>query len=181
MKRPDLSQYTTQQLVDELLIRRFFSFVNQNGPIPEHRPELGACWLWTKKPDKEGYARIQYESRPTRAHVFAYEKFVGSIPSRLVIDHLCRVRHCVNPKHLEAVTRRENNLRGASLWARQSRRTHCIHGHLLAGSNLYVVKTKQGNERRQCRKCRSTTMKKWWRSQGWQNLDGIKGSYAALH
>lgn len=75
-----------------------------------------------------GYFRVpghQY------AHRVAYEGAHGPIPTGLVIDHLCRVRWCCNPEHLEAVTDKVNILRGESPPARNARKTHCERGHEL--------------------------------------------------
>lgn len=78
-----------------------------------------ACWLWIGARTGAGYGEIQAGHRspagylaPTLAHRFAYEYFIGPIPAELQIDHLCRVRHCVNPAHLEPVTNWENGRRG---------------------------------------------------------------------
>jgi hypothetical protein len=70
------------------------------------------CWLWRGTIDGNGYGRFFVSGRPVRAHRWAYEYWCGRIPRRLEIDHLCRVRHCVNPWHLEAVTHPENVRRG---------------------------------------------------------------------
>lgn len=73
------------------------------------------CWLWKGAVDKTtGYAKF-HDGRTVNAHRWAYLTFVGPIADGLDIDHLCRVRHCVRPDHLEAVTRRENLMRGATL------------------------------------------------------------------
>lgn len=66
------------------------------------------------------------------AHRLSYELHKGEIPEGLEIDHLCRNRWCVNPDHLEAVTRRENIMRGdgpKKLGELNSKKTHCKHGH----------------------------------------------------
>ncbi len=65
---------------------------------------------------------------------------VGQIPSGLTLDHLCRVRNCVNPAHLEPVTHRENTLRGDGVTAINARKTSCHRGHPFAGENLYVLR-----------------------------------------
>lgn len=82
------------------------------------------------------------------AHRVAYELFVGPIPEGLTLDHLCRVRHCVNPLHLEPVTRGENTRRNDSAPSQNARKTHCIRGHALIPENLYP--RKYG---RQCKLC----------------------------
>lgn len=71
------------------------------------------CWLWQGhiNPDT-GYGYRQVRGKTWRAHRFSYVHFVGEIPDGLVLDHLCRVRHCVNPDHLEPVTPQENVERG---------------------------------------------------------------------
>ena len=72
---------------------------------------LTSCWLWTSPLDRDGYGHIQIGRKMCRAHRVAYEWLVGPIPEGLTIDHLCSVRNCVNPSHLEPVTAAENALR----------------------------------------------------------------------
>jgi hypothetical protein len=94
---------------------RFWVKVNKNGPVPEHRPELGPCWLWTGGTYPSGYGEFWLKSagRPIPAHHFAYKLLVGPIPEGLEPDHLCYVRPCVRALgHLEPVTRAENSRRG---------------------------------------------------------------------
>lgn len=74
------------------------------------------CWLWTGATSPQGYGRfnagLREDARNVLAHRWSYEHHVGPIPDGLDLDHLCRVRHCVNPEHLEPVTRQENVQRG---------------------------------------------------------------------
>ena len=88
----------------------------------EPEPNTG-CWLWTAAL-KNGYGRITMMNpkRKTAAHRVSYEAFVGPIPEGLTLDHLCRVRCCVNPAHLEPVTMRENIMRGTSIVGQRMRR-----------------------------------------------------------
>ena len=115
------------------------------------------CWLWTGSLSVGGYGRYAVNRRPKTAHRVIFEALVHSVEPPLDLDHLCRVRRCVNPEHLEPVTRSENTLRGLlpSVVAAGNRRaaalaTHCANGHLYTPSNLYVA---PGGQRR-CRTCR---------------------------
>ncbi len=105
-----------------------------------------SCWLWTGAKQTAGYGVLS----DRLAHRLSYERWKGPIPAGLTIDHLCRVRHCVNPEHLEAVTLAENVLRGESLPARNARRTHCPQGHPYDQENTHV-NPKTGW--RMCRAC----------------------------
>jgi hypothetical protein len=72
------------------------------------------CWLWTASRDRGGYGHVGWEGKVVTAHRLVYRLLVGPIPGDSPLDHLCRVRHCVNPEHLEPVTNRENSRRGAN-------------------------------------------------------------------
>jgi hypothetical protein len=89
------------------------------------------CWLWQGALRPDGYVQMRAgsPSRLVYAHRASYEEFVGPIPEGLTLDHLCRMRHCVNPEHLEAVTHRENCLRGTGVSAVAATRTTCPRGH----------------------------------------------------
>jgi hypothetical protein len=89
--------------------------VDKDGPVPEHAPELGPCWVWTASRNRNGYGNFKWPGTGTglggkyaSAHVYAYTTLVGSIPDGLTLDHLCRNRPCVNPAHLEPCTQEEN-------------------------------------------------------------------------
>lgn len=86
----------------------------------------GDCWIWQGVVGRHGYGR---HGRNDLAHRAVYAELVGPPPSEL--DHLCRVRRCVNPDHLEPVTHRANVLRGGSPAARKARQMTCIRGHAL--------------------------------------------------
>jgi hypothetical protein len=112
------------------------------------RHPLTGCWLWTACTNAFGYGTLWVNVRPMLAHRVAYELFVGPIPEGLNLDHLCRVRRCVNPAHLEPVTQRENVMRGISVTAKNAAVTHCHQGHPFDDANTY-----RNNGKRQCRIC----------------------------
>lgn len=116
------------------------------------------CWLWIASVSS-GYGYFQYAGKREPAHRVSYKLFRGSIPKGLQIDHLCRVRRCVNPEHLEAVTVRENVLRGNGPTARHARKTHCPRGHEFTPENTYIWSI---HKNRACKTCvRSYQNKKY--------------------
>lgn len=113
------------------------------------------CWIWLSTIHRKGYGEISVAGRGTwkqKAHRVAYELYVGPIPVGLQIDHLCRVRCCVNPEHLEPVTSQVNCSRGdtgkfTSAWQRS--KTSCPAGHPYNEENTY----RRPNGSRKCRVC----------------------------
>ncbi len=91
---------------------------DRNQPIESRflskirKDEESGCWLWLACTGKDGYGYVRYNGRRRAAHIVSYLIFMGPIPEGLELDHLCRVRNCINPAHLEAVTRKINVLRG---------------------------------------------------------------------
>ena len=126
------------------LMDRFWAKVS-----PE--PNTG-CWLWSGCDNGEGYGTVYSGGKNHKAHRVSYELHNGKIPDGLQIDHLCRVRCCVNPDHLEAVTQKTNVQRGEAV--KKCREhfaaiTHCPQGHPYSGDNLRI--TTSGS--RLCREC----------------------------
>ena len=140
-------RFTNGQIVSPAV--RFFAKVNLAGPISDRRPDLGPCWLWTGTLSKWGYGDFTNFDSHTAAHRFSYEYHIGLIPLGFEVDHLCFVRACVNPQHLEAVTKRENILRGDSPPAKAALATHCPQGHSYDLFNTYY----RPDGRRLCRTC----------------------------
>jgi hypothetical protein len=113
--------------------------------------DAGGCWIWQLACIDKGYGRITVRKRIYSAHRFSYTTFVGPIPEGLTIDHLCGVRPCVNPDHLEPVSQRVNNLRSPhTLNSQNARKTHCPQGHPYDAANTYIIPSTRG---RMCRTC----------------------------
>jgi len=132
---------------------RFWIKVKEN-------PETG-CWVWTARRDSDGYGHFKFVGCSLRAHRLAYRMLVGSIPSWLEIDHLCRNPACVNPAHMELVAHQENCRRGLVGQAgaiRQRAKTHCPRGHPYDEANTY--RSRGG---RYCRTCKREAMRRWRR------------------
>ncbi len=119
-------------------VARFYSAVT-------FEPNSG-CWLWLSLVNGGGYGRFYDGTRQVQAHRYAYATFVGHVADDLEVDHACRNRICVNPSHLEVVTRVENARR------RSAAQTHCKNGHALTPENTYLD-IRRGWQT--CRICRS--------------------------
>jgi hypothetical protein len=115
------------------------------------------CWLWTGA-ITEGYARAYKRSHPMTAsisvHKFVYELFFPPVKE---LHHICETKCCVNPKHLQPVTRSEHRMLSPS---RYRNITHCINGHPFSEENTYLVKN--SHHPHGARKCK-TCAREWWR------------------
>ena len=120
---------------------------------------VGECVPHTGYINEDGYGRrcllIDGKRVYKRAHVLAWEAVHGPVPVGLVLDHLCRSRSCVNVAHLEAVTVRENTLRGVGLTAINAKKLTCHQGHALTGGNVYIDERRGRRECAECRRQRS--------------------------
>ena len=139
---------------------RFMAFVS-----PE--PNSG-CWLWSgayfKKPNQDGYGMFWMGKtrRAAFAHRVSFELHKGPIPNGLVIDHVCRVKGCVNPEHLRAVTHRTNTRENnSSVCTVNAHKTHCKRGHEFTVENTKLV---PGG--RECVACRRMTRMRHYHKTG---------------
>ena len=121
-----------------------------------HVDSSGECWLWTGHINWSGYAHFWTGDGREYAHRWAYRHYVGPIPNGMQLDHLCRVRHCVNPKHLEPVTPSVNTRRGTSPAAANAVKTHCHMGHEFTSENTIHVPAG-----RECHACRLEIYKRY--------------------
>lgn len=121
----------------------------------------GICWLWTGAKNRGGYGAISKGRREGAAvvHRVVWELLVGPIPEGADLDHLCRVRACCNPDHLEPVSRAVNVARGSHR-AGAPRRTHCKRGHAFTAENSIP----NGPNGRACRIC-TTEAKRRYRAR----------------
>lgn len=142
------------------LLAKLLERTDKNGPMPSISGwTRGRCWLWTGPKTDQGYGEITLyvggKNKCLKAHRAMYEELVGPIPEGLEPDHLCSVRPCVNPEHLEPVTHAENLARGATAnWL--GRRQVCAKGHDVSGANGRSAK---GHGRR-CKQCHRERMRR---------------------
>lgn len=118
------------------------------------------CWLWTGHVNNAGYGmltRRAVSKSPMLAHRFMFSVVRGPIPHGAEIDHKCRTRCCVNPDHLEAVSRLENVRRAVPFRPGPYKQT-CPKGHPYSGENLMI----KSNGRRHCRECSRAQFKSWY-------------------
>lgn len=120
--------------------------------IPE--PNSG-CYLWLAAVSSEGYGLLSVGDRLRPAHLIAYELAKGPVPEGLELDHLCRVRSCINPNHLEPITHRENVIRG--LVPSVTRNRINFNAPCPRGDDHHVIWYTRGNGKRQkeCRTCKA--------------------------
>ena len=110
-----------------------------------------SCTVWIGATNTVGYGVVTVDGRQELAHRVAYEDAYGPIPEGLVLDHLCRVRNCVKPEHLEAVTHAENIRRGRRDRGLQVGDT-CNNGHAIASAEGLYERPSGKTECMECRR-----------------------------
>ena len=115
------------------------------------------CWLWPFPPRRpNSYARMTDETQRTQtAHRAVYEMLVGPIPAGITLHHLCGVKVCVNPAHMELLTQTEHNRRHPTIPSTSNAtKTHCLRGHEFTPENTY-----HDRKGRQCKTCNRERMR----------------------
>lgn len=157
------------------LCKPHYNRFRRDGTLPLVRPRVSAwdrfwshvdaegdCWLWTDYVDPHGYGRFnEARVRYWRVHRYAWHHLVGPIGDGLVLDHMCKVKICLNPDHLRPVTQTENTMAGESFSAKNARKTHCKNGHELTPDNIY----KNGKNGRRCKICQKADAKRYRQRQ----------------
>lgn len=133
--------------------KHFYTRISPSERFWSKVKKTSDCWLWTGCCNPQGYGWFYVTPRQkVKAHRWAYEEATGPIPEGLTLDHLCKVKHCVNPSHLEPVTFGENAHRGETyLNGLRYKRgiTHCPLGH-----PYDLINTRfDSNGHRHCRIC----------------------------
>jgi len=108
------------------------------------------CWHWLGSHNPDGYAQKSAHVDGEASVIRWLWKLVAIVPPGMEPDHTCRVRWCVNLRHLELVSKQENMLRGNGFSAVHARKTECDEGHPLSGDNL---KLERNGTARRCREC----------------------------
>ena len=114
------------------------------------------CWVWMGRLNG-GYGHMEVEQKGRYVHRIMYEYHRGPVPDGLELDHLCRVRPCCNPWHLEAVTHQVNVGRGLA-GQNMTSKTHCPEGHEYTPENTYLT---PGAGARGCNRCRIAKALQW--------------------
>lgn len=136
-------------IVAKVPVPRFWDKVLLDGTLDLFG--RGPCWLWSASVNTHGYASFWFEGKTHRAHRWLWQQVNRPLARDEHLDHLCRVRRCIRPDHLEVVTNRENLRRSPdTLASKFAAKTECPQGHPYDRENTYVMP----NGGRACRACR---------------------------
>lgn len=132
------------------------------------------CWIRDAYVAANGYTYITRKTDGKTvyylAHRVVYTHYYGPIPDGLELDHMCERRACVNPKHLRAVTHRQNVLRSRSNpYAINARKDTCAQGHPFGGSK---------GSRRKCQTCAN---QRAWAARELRRLNGVPTDQPEVH
>ena len=120
-KKYDVSKQRIQQIIGKHTKTRYLNPQRQQKRFWRVVEKTDKCWLWLGYIDPEGYGRFGCNGKTWLAHRFS-KSLTEPLDPKLTIDHLCRVRHCVNPNHLEQVTSKVNTYRAP---------VHLVHGNIV--------------------------------------------------
>lgn len=129
-----------------------------------------SCWQWTGSTSWNGYGQFRVGGKRAWAHRYAYELLVGPILDGLFVDHLCRVRRCVNPAHMDLVTNGVNVLRGEGVTAVNATKRECLRGHRFTKANT----RHRHNGWRVCLTCQREIDREWRRQWRLQNPEKVE-------
>lgn len=141
------TRYSTKTFINRIVLSHIFKKIAVSTSSSYRNTP---CWEWQGSKDGDGYAKFTIRVMPSRkfvcfgVHRLLHHLFNTPVDPTLVCDHLCRVRHCVNPCHTELVTQQENLNRSPFY-----HKTHCINGHPLTDDNVRIYRDRY----KCCRTC----------------------------
>lgn len=147
----------TNEPAERLLSTNTTRYVSLSARLIARSARVDGCLIWQGPHTTAGYGCLEVNGKTELAHRLAYQEWVGPIPADKQLDHLCRVRDCIDTTHLELVTSRENTMRGTSFAAVNAAKTECPNGH------PYTL-LKSGRTHRRCLECDKATRR---RREGW--------------